>query len=465
MTMRAAVVAGVVLLAAGCSSGDGIGPDTSAAEVVAAHVAANPNNVLSAVISAQVRGADSVAVRYRAAGDAAGTVTPAAAPLDDIAVLPVLGLLPDTRYTLQVVAYGAGPAVAGNALDLATGSLPDDLPRYTAGGPDPSPGYVVFAAGAYGLAIDNGGRVVWYHRFPDGPGLNFQAQPNGRYVARPPPANPIQPAPWLELDPLGSVTRTLDCAGGLRPRFHDLLALPDGSYWLLCDETRIMDLSDAGGFADARVTGTVVQHVSDEGALLFQWSAFDHFDVTDLDAADRSGGTVNWTHGNALDLDTEGNLLVSFRNLGEITKIDTRTGEVVWRMGGSRNDFEFTDAPVPPFARQHGLRVTAAGRLLLLDNLGDPAASAARRYEFNATARTARLAAAHAAAPPVTAHLGGTTQDLPGGRTLVSYGNGARVEEYDAGGTVVWRIEGHPGYVFRAQRILSLYRPGVGLPR
>jgi hypothetical protein len=41
---------------------------------------------------------------------------------------------------------------------------------------------------------------------------------------------------------------------------------------------------------------------------------------------------------------------------------------------------------------------------------------------------------------------------------LVSFGSGARVEEYDASGTVVWRIE-HPGYVFRAQRILSLYHP------
>ena len=46
-------------------------------------------------------------------------------------------------------------------------------------GPDPSPGFVVFGAGPYGLAIDNTGRVVWYHRFPNGPGLNFEAEPTG----------------------------------------------------------------------------------------------------------------------------------------------------------------------------------------------------------------------------------------------------------------------------------------------
>jgi hypothetical protein len=29
----------------------------------------------------------------------------------------------------------------------------------------------------------------------------------------------------------------------------------------------------------------------------------------------------------------------------------------------------------------------------------------------------------------------------------------------------VWRIDGHAGYVFRAQRIRSLYAPGVDTPR
>ena len=54
---------------------------------------------------------------------------------------------------------------------------------------------------------------------------------------------------------------------------------------------------------------------------------------------------------------------------------------------------------------------------------------------------------------------------MPDGRTLVSFGTAGRVEEYDATGNVVWRIEASPGYVFRAQRMKSLYQPGVGLPR
>jgi len=79
--------------------------------------------------------------------------------------------------------------------------------------------------------------------------------------------------------------------------------------------------------------------------------------------------------------------------------------------------------------------------------------------------RTARLTQSYGSIPAVLTQLGGSVQDLGGGRTLVSFGTAGRVEEYDAAGRVMWRIEGNPGYVFRAERIRSLYAPGVGSPR
>ena len=87
----------------------------------------------------------------------------------------------------------------------------------------------------------------------------------------------------------------------------------------------------------------------------------------------------------------------------------------------------------------------------------------AERYRLDEPGRTAHLSASYSGGPPVTAILGGSTQALPGGRILVAYGDGDQVQEYDAAGFVVWEIHGNPGYVFRAQRIASLYRPGVGM--
>jgi hypothetical protein len=226
-----------------------------------------------------------------------------------------------------------------------------------------------------------------------------------------------------------------------------------------------MDLSSLGGVAGAQVMGTDIEHLSATGELLFHWSPFEHFLITDLDRADRSGATVNWTHGNALALAGDGNLLVSFRSLSEITKISTSSGAVLWRMGGIRNQFSFVGTSEPAFARQHGLRLTSSGQLIFIDNSGDPGSSHAERYRLDEAGKTAWLEDSHAPNPPTVAVLGGSAQELPGARTLVAFGNGNRVEEYDASGTVRWRIEGNPGYVFRAQRITSLYFPGVGTTR
>jgi hypothetical protein len=435
-------------------------------EILAAAAAPNATNAISAIVTLNVSGADRVAVLYWLSGTPPGEAqaTPPITLAGDTAAIPVLGLLPDTPYVLVPVAYGAGGAVTGDTLEFRTGPLPVDLPRYAASGSDPSPGYVVFAAGKYGLVIANDGRVVWYRRFdPNGPGLTFMAQPTGYYVARPLTPETTDPDLWVEVDPLGNITRSFGCARELQPRFHDLISEPDGGYWIMCDETRVMDLTSVGGVASANVTGTVVQHVGTRGEPLFEWNPFDHFSITDLDSTLRLSSSVNWTHGNSLELDEEGNLLVSFRSLGEITKISTATGEVVWRMGGLRNQFTFAGTAMPPFARQHSLRLTADGELVMLDNLGDPTASRVERYRFSEPARSSELLQSYGGEPPVVTPLGGGVQPLPGGRLMVSFGTQGRVQEVDATGRVVWEIEGNAGYVFRAQRIRSLYNPGLGL--
>jgi hypothetical protein len=453
------------LLAGLACSSEPVGlPAPSAPEVVEASVAALPTSVLGAVVTASTTNADSVAVRFGQAGAELDEVSPSRTTTGAPVEIPVLGLRPETNYALVAIAYGAAGEAAGDTLHLTTGALPDDLPVYVAGGPAASEGFVAFSTGLYGVVIDNTGRIVWYVPFPGGPSLNFQAQPNGRYIARPGTPNPTDEEPLLEFDVLGQVTRTLGCAAGLRPRFHDVLVTPDGDYWLMCDETRTMDLSPMGGSASAAVTGTVVQHIGAGGELLFSWSTFDHFAITDAEPSVWSGAVVNWTHGNALDLDGEGGLYLSFRSLNEVTKVDVNTGEVVWRFGGLANQFELP-GPGAPFLRQHGLRVAPSGALVLLDNFGEEPGSRAERWVVDAGAGTAQLTGIYSPNPVTRAGLGGTTQRLASGGTLVAYGDGGRLEEYDGDGARVWEIEGNAGYVFRAQRIRSLYDPSIGLNR
>ena len=458
------VLVGAAILGAGCAH-DSVGLARAVPPVIDdAAVQAGPHNVLSAVVSAHLREADSARVSFKLDESTAGdSVTPVAPVVDGSVIMPVLGLLPDRRYALHVIAYGKGGAVSGSQLAFTTGALPSDLPVYTASGVDPSPGYVVFAAGRYGLVIDNTGRIVWYRYFANGPGLTFMVQPAGagRYFVHPPTPEASDVEPWLELDPLGDVVQAFGCAGNLQSRFHDLISRSDGTYWIMCDETRTLDLSALGGSANARVTGTAVQHIAADGALLLQWSPFDHFAITDLDSADRVAANVNWTHGNALDLDADGNVIVSFRSLNEISKIDAGSGAVIWRMGGRANQFTFLDTPLPAFSHQHGARLYSGDTLLILDNLGNPTESRSERYVLDQISKTARLVQSYGSSPSVITQIGGSVQALPGERIIVSFGTTGRVEEYDATGRVTWHIDGNAGYVFRAQRIRSLYAPST----
>ena len=265
-------------------------------------------NVLSSLVTVSSDAADSLLVHYGfdVASAPLDSTTPVFPFTSTVAEVPVLGLEPDRAYRLRVTVWRGALATTSAAVTFTTGSLPGDLPRYQAGGDDATPGYVIFAVGAWLLAIDNTGRVVWYHRLAEGTSLNFMAQPNGRYVARPATPDPVDAERWVELDMLGRITRQLGCAGGMVSRPHDLIALPDGSWWLLCDDIRFLDLTALGGSAGTKVTGTAVQHVGASGELLFQWTPFSHFSLEGLDSSVLSA--INWTHGNALDLAADGTL-------------------------------------------------------------------------------------------------------------------------------------------------------------
>ena len=159
-----------------------------------------------------------------------------------------------------------------------------------------------------------------------------------------------------------------------------------------------------------RVTGTAIQHVSATGRYCFNGvrsiiSTLPQLRPPRLQPTPATGRTAT----QSISM-PNGNLLVSFRNLSEITKIETRTGQVLWRMGGWRNQFTFENSLAQPFARQHGLRAVGSGGLLLFDNLGDPAGSRARRYTYVDATRTARLTATYASEPQIVGQLGGTTQ-------------------------------------------------------
>ena len=90
----------------------------------------NPNNVLSAVVSADATNAASLRVEYAAENGSDSGSTPDFAVTRKGNEVPVLGLMPQTDYVMRIVATGAdGTSVQSRAIPFQTASLPSDGAR------------------------------------------------------------------------------------------------------------------------------------------------------------------------------------------------------------------------------------------------------------------------------------------------------------------------------------------------
>lgn len=120
-----------------------------------------------------------------------------------------------------------------------------------------------------------------------------------------------------------------------------------------------------------RVTACLIQEVNN-GQVVFQWdgtnypelysSSVENNDFTD------SVDIMDYMHMNSICIDpNDNNIIVSFRNLNEIIKINRVTGNIMWRLGGPYSDYLLT--PNEEFLRQHYVRFTDNNQtLIFVDN-------------------------------------------------------------------------------------------------
>jgi len=348
---------------------------------------------------------------------------------------------------------GDSVAARVDAAVFQTGSLPEWIPKAETRGSDTTPGLLAISYQGGPVIIDNTGKVVWYREFTLGRFINFQAQKDGSYTLR---GINDSARVFHVLDDLGEEVDQLSCVGW-NTRFHDVYVRPDRSAWMLCSETRTMDLTAYGGSDRTNVVGTVVQRLDPDGVVLFEWNAFDHAKLTDLAPQVLTRTGVDLTHGNSIAFDAEGHLLLSFRSLNQVMSVDTITGDVLWRLGGVRSDFTFLNDPKGGFEAQHSAMWSSPGVLQLFDN-GRVAPSRFVRYILNPTAGTALLIMEFIDTPETRASAGGSADAYANGHVGISFGETGRVVELDEFGNRAWELTGIDGtYVFRVQRISSLY--------
>lgn len=476
------VIMGVVALAgAGCRDLTPTESATPPPALEAVAVDSNGFNVLSAVVTFQARHADSARVICRS-DSAPEAITPNYGVEEGTTSIAVLGLSPSAGYQCAVAALGPGGADTSAVVVYRTAALPPSLAGVYLGitGVPPS-GYIITEvtrdSSAMSLAFDGTGRVAWYRIFAARPGetaMQTEQLPNGDFTVYVGASTGWQPVNgrYIEFRPDGEIVRSFTAGDSYYTDSHELVLSLDGGTvtdaHLYGYDLRTVDLTALGGRPDQLVAGHTLVRQSASGTTEFLWNAWDHFSIADWMFVPPNLGSyasIDFDHPNSLALDRDGNYVVSFASLGEITAIDAVSGQVLWRLGGRHNQFTFPGDPLGGFGFQHDVRVLNNGDLLFFDNglAHSPPESRAVQYRLDLQARTATLVWQYRHAPPVFNPFVGSVQRLGTGNTLVGYGARSFMTEVMPSGEVAWEgqltVDGQPvPFFYRVRRVASLYR-------
>jgi hypothetical protein len=475
--MKLSLLSAIALVCCGACR-DGLAPGASTPAVSGVTVAANPNNVLSAIVTCSVGGIDSLRVRYRGTDGDTGA-TPFTRLKAGSGRIAVLGLRPSTHYSLTGEAIGAGGSISVPD-SITTEALPSAIQSlHLRGTGSPSARFTLVVpiladtlptSDGYVVAFDAAGDVRWYRRFPGLWPIEAKQQRNGNltvYAGRSYGWQPVK-GHYEELAPDGAVVRTFAAA---TPEYTDphelLLSFADsasstlGQVHMLGYELQTFDLSALGGTRDATLAVHTIERQNAAGETVFRWRSLDHFDARDWAASVPLIPDID--HPSSLALDRDGNYIVSFQGLDEITNVDAVSGAIRWRLGGRHNQFRIVGDPLGGFFGQHNVQMLENGHLLLMDNHNRTRGPArAVEYALDAQSMTATMVWEFRPSPGVISMSMGSVQRLDNGSTLVGFGAAGRVAEV-AGDLVTWSATlvadagGAPVPFYRAVSMGSLY--------
>jgi hypothetical protein len=368
-----------------------------------------------------------------AAGMNAFTVSMKASPGANSELVQPHASPPQPTQTLSVTvvendAIVAAATKGSETVDYWVRCLPHDFPALVwtehpdAGTATPGyyliGGYDVPAKGtfAYAFVLDGHGVPVWYYAQANGTGVvNVDSLQKGEISFVPFP----QPFPYevIELTPWTVTKVPIN-----PPDQHELRHLANGHYLLFVnppltgvDLTGLdVPLPDGGTLKfglNSVIQDCIILEIDPaskvDGGVAWKWKASDHFDPaiastspilsTEIKQPD-GGPIVDPIHCNSMDVDSNGDLLVSARNFDSVFYIDKLSQRVLWKMGGANSSKDpITFIPVDdPFNQQHDARLQAgwsmsctggAGPISVFDDesnaMGPGAAARAAVYDVS----------------------------------------------------------------------------------
>jgi hypothetical protein len=339
--------------------------------------------------------------------------------------------------------------------------LPADFPTYrftrsASGGPE---FFIVQMNNNYATIFNNDGVPVWWYKASTAP-LDAELQPDGtiswqRYTGGGTAGGDF------EIHRLnGQLVRTIGAAGGLPTDIHELILLPNGNYMLggIIRKPH-QDASPYGGSSDATLNTYEIQELTPDGQLVRKWDSLKHIGLAETpqrwwDQITQSGQpSLDNQHWNAVEVDGKF-MILSFRHLDAIYKINRFTGRIIWKLGGIKTPKSLkvlNDPKAYPLAAQHDPRVLADGTISVFDNrtgVSDPPRVV--RYRVDENAKTARLVESFEDPTATGSPCCGSARKLPTGGWLVGWGGLKVTGAYNAKNKAVFRLQLPGAFSYRS---------------
>jgi len=367
------------------------------------------------------------------------------------APLSLPAAVPARAAQLQAQPKAQANAVSSVAAIMPNGvSVPSDFPRINItvnNNPDPDPIFIDNRGGGgkpYNVIFDNNGSPIWYMRMPD-ERRDMKVQHNGVLTMMGRDGGNHFNGLNIHYQQITNYW----AVNGYSGDEHELQVLANGNYLFTALRTETVDMTRfvANGKTAASVTEIVLQEFTAAGDLIFQWRAWDHFDIRDQQQfIDITSSGFDFPHMNAIDIDTDGNILLSSRNTSEVTKINRDTGDIIWRLGGVHNQFTYVNDPLEGTRNQHCVRMVGTNDYTIFDNgdLHSPSMSRGVEYVLDTNKMTATLVWQYPAVPTssIYSFYMGNVQRLTNGNTLINWavGNLPKLTEVRPDGTKAFEM-------------------------
>jgi hypothetical protein len=187
----------------------------------------------------------------------------------------------------------------------------------------------------YIMILENDGTPYFYRRMQE-TFLDFKVQPTGTLTC-----GTNDGLFFLEMNENYEIIDTLICGNSYITDYHDIQLLPDGHKLFIAIDYQIVDMSQlvTGGDTSANVIGNHIIELDEQNNIVLEWLSWDHYDILDATHTDLTTKWIDYVHINAIAVDYDNHILISSRNLEEVTKIDRQTGDIIWRLGGKITNF------------------------------------------------------------------------------------------------------------------------------